>query len=259
MLRVTGGVIGTSLLSGTGLAERGRDHRGPRITAHRGFAGTFPQNTIAAFEGASQLKPDRIEIDIMPCADGEIVVFHDDRLDNLTNKEGAVSQTSSETVLQAEILESGETIPTLTETLDAVRPSITMNIEFKGSGKLSWEEVARRTFETTDQFPHDIFVSSFETDALEAVRTVSPEVPIGKLFGANNEQNLKVARRLDAEAVNPSQGTLDEELVETAHDEGRDVNVYTIQNWEQADRVVDLNVDGLIADYPSVLEFPIAR
>jgi glycerophosphoryl diester phosphodiesterase len=260
VLKGTGAALGTSLLGGVGAAKRGNgQQKGPRITAHRGFAGTYPQNTLAAVEGASHLKADRIEIDIMPCADGEIVVFHDYRLDNLTDEEGAVPQTPCDIVLQAEVLDSGETIPTLAETLDAVRPNVTMNIEFKGSGEFSWEEIARRVFAVTAEFPHDIFVSSFSTDALEGVRAVAPEVPIGKLFGRNNKQNLEVARRLDAEAINPSQTTLDRELVETAHSEGRDVNVYTIRNWNQAERVVELGVDGLIADYPSMLEFATRR
>lgn len=256
VLKGAGAVLGASLFGGIGAAERGNGRqKGPRITAHRGFAGTYPQNTLAATEGASQLKADRIEIDVMPCADGEIVVFHDYRLDNLTDEEGAVPQTSCETVLQAEVLDSGETIPTLAETLDAARPNVTMNIEFKGSGEFSWREFARRVLDITAQFPHDTFVSSFSTDALEGVRAVDPDVPIGKLFGENNEENLEVARRLDAEAINPSQNTLTRNLVETAHSEGRDVNVYTITNWNQAERVAELGVDGLIADYPSMLEF----
>lgn len=256
VLKGAGVALGASLLGGVGTAKRGTGRqKGPRITAHRGFAGTYPQNTLAAVEGASRLKADRIEIDVMPCADGEIVVFHDFRLGNLTDEEGTVPQTPCETVLQAEVLDSGETIPTLAETLDAARPNVTINIEFKGSGEFSWEEFARRVFDVTAQFPHDIFVSSFNTDALEGVRAVDPDVPIGKLFGGNNERNLEVARRLDAEAINPSQNTLDRDLVETAHNEGRDVNVYTIRNWDQAERVVELGVDGVIADYPSMLEF----
>ena len=256
VLKGAGAVLGASLLGGIGAAKRGNGRqKGPRITAHRGFAGTYPQNTLAAVEGASRLGADRIEIDVMPCTDGEIVVFHDFRLDTLTDEEGAVSQTSCETVLQAEVLNSGETIPTLAEMLDAARPNVTMNIEFKGSGEFSWEEFARRVLDVTAQFPHDIFVSSFSTDALEGVRAVDPDVPIGKLFGENNEENVEVARLLDAEAINPSQTTLDRDLVETAHSEGRDVNVYTITNWNQAERVVELGVDGLIADYPSILEF----
>lgn len=257
---LTGASIGTVALSDTAAArrvqQRGSD-RTPRITAHRGYADVYPENTVAAVEGASRLGADRIEIDIQPCEDGEIVVFHDQFLGVLTDEDGRVAETPCETVLRAEILESGETVPTLREVLDAARPDVTMNVEFKASGEYSWGEVAERTLEIASDYPGDFYVSSFETAALEAVRDVDSTVPVAKLFGSDKEENLETARELAAEAVNVSTGVLDRELVETAHEEGWEVNVYTIDGWQEARQPVELNVDGLIADYPSVLDFAI--
>lgn len=250
--------LGAAAVSAPGAAQRAQQNgsgQTPRITAHRGYADIFPENTVAAIEGASQLKPDRIEIDIQPCADGEIIVFHDTSLDDLTDEDGRVADTSCETVTQAEVLDSGETVPTLTEILDAARPSIMMNIEFKDSGNYSWQEVAERTLDIASESAGDFYVSSFETAALEAVREVDSTIPVAKVFGTDKEGNLEVARELDAEAVTPSRHLLDEDLVETAHEEGRDVNVYTIDSWQEAQHPRELGVDGLIADYPSVREF----
>ncbi len=263
ILQGMGAAIGATALSGTGAARgakrenpnRGPPEKGPRLTAHRGYADVYPENTLAAIEGSSRLGADRIEIDIQPCRDGEIVVFHDTFLDELTDAEGRVTETPRETVLQAEVLGTGERVPTLAETLDTARPDITMNIEFKESGDHPWEEVAERTLDIASSYPGEFYVSSFDTAALEAVRDVDSSVAIAKLFGDNTEENLEIARELDAEAINPSLGVLDRELVETAHEEGRDVNVYTIDSWREARRPVELNVDGVIADYPSVLDF----
>lgn len=254
--------IGASAVSAPGAAQRTRrkgSNQTPRITAHRGYADVFPENTVAAIKGASQLKPDRIEIDIQPCADGEIIVFHDEFLDDLTDKNGRVAETPCEAVTRAEVLESTETIPTLADILDAAPPNIMMNIEFKDSGNYSWQEVAERTLAIASEYPGDFYVSSFETGALEAVRDVDPTVPVAKIFGTDKEENLEIARELDAEAVTPSLRLLDEDLVETAHEEGRDVNVYTIDSWQEARRPLALNVDGLIADYPSVRDFGTER
>lgn len=249
--------LGATAVSAPGAAQRAQQNGSgtPRITAHRGYADVFPENTVAAIEGASRLKSDRIEIDIQPCADGEIIVFHDESLDDLTDEDGQVAETPCETVTQAEVLESNETVPTLAEILDAARPNIMMNIEFKDSGNYSWHEVAERTVDIASEYPGDFYVSSFETGALEAVRDIAPTIPVAKIFGTNKEENLEIARELDAEAVTPSLRMLDEDLVETAHEEGRDVNVYTIDNWQEAQHPLALNVDGLIADYPSVRDF----
>lgn len=38
-----------------------------------------------------------------------------------------------------------------------------------------------------------------------------------------------------------------------AHDAGREVNPYTIDTEAEADRLQELGVDGVIANYPDVL------
>ncbi|KYH25009.1 hypothetical protein HAPAU_29610 [Halalkalicoccus paucihalophilus] len=68
----------------------------------------------------------------------------------------------AETILEAEVLESGETIPILKEILDAARPSVTLNIEFKAAGEYSWKEVTERTIEIASNYPGKWYVSSFE-------------------------------------------------------------------------------------------------
>lgn len=252
--------LGVSVLSGTGTAKQRQNgtqgaREEPYITAHRGFRDVFPQNTIAAVEGSSRLGVNRIEIDVEATSDGEIVVFHDARLDDLTDEEGLVAETPAETVLQAEVLDSGETIPTLAETLAATRPSVLMNIEFKDSGPLSWEEFAERTLRIASRYPGEYYASSFDPDALRAVRNVDPSVGVAPIFGSNKDENLEIARELDAKAVNPSIGVLDRDLVETAHEEGREVNVWTIDSWREAQEPLELGVDGLIADYPHMATF----
>lgn len=226
-----------------------------RITAHRGFRDVFPQNTVAAMRGTSRLGADRIEIDVVATSDGEIVSFHDAKLDDLTDETGTVGETPAETVLEAEVLGSGETIPTLSETLAAVDPNITMNIEFKENGPLSWTEFGEQALAIADNYSGEYYVSSFDPDALRAVRDIDPEIDVGHLFGGNNEENLQLARELDAESVNVSSSTVNEFLVETAHGEDRDVNVYTIDSWRETRDLLELGVDGIIADFPHMAFF----
>ncbi|HEX3944436.1 MAG TPA: glycerophosphodiester phosphodiesterase family protein [Rhizomicrobium sp.] len=45
--------------------------------AHRGGAGLFPENTLAAFRNAVALGCDGAELDVQLSRDGEVVVFHD--------------------------------------------------------------------------------------------------------------------------------------------------------------------------------------
>ena len=55
------------------------------IIGHRGAMGYETENTIASVEKALELGVDMIEIDVFRIASGEIVVFHDDRVERLTH------------------------------------------------------------------------------------------------------------------------------------------------------------------------------
>ncbi len=50
------------------------------VVGHRGGAGLFPENTLAAFAGAFELGVDAVEMDVQLTADGEAVIYHDPKL-----------------------------------------------------------------------------------------------------------------------------------------------------------------------------------
>src|SRR4051794_16785275 len=55
------------------------------IVAHRGDSGNAPENTIAAFRRAVELRVDYVELDYHLSADSRMVVIHDEVLDRTTN------------------------------------------------------------------------------------------------------------------------------------------------------------------------------
>jgi len=52
----------------------------PLNIAHRGGAGLWPENTLAAFSRAVRMGADGAELDVQLTREGEVVVFHDHRL-----------------------------------------------------------------------------------------------------------------------------------------------------------------------------------
>ena len=48
------------------------------IFAHRGAAGTYPENTMLSFEAAESFRADGIELDVQLTKDGKVVVIHDE-------------------------------------------------------------------------------------------------------------------------------------------------------------------------------------
>lgn len=273
-------------------------NEGPAIIAHRGFAGKYPENTVAAGVGSARDGADMIEVDVMSCADGEVVVFHDDDLSErddgergLTDADGLVWETDCETVLSAEVQESGETIPTFREFLEAIPASVGVNIEMKNPGSEDlrfaenlcgdelaaqeeiWRPFVQDVLAIADDYQNDFLVSSFYEAALATTRETDPSIPIAFLFWDDIEAGLDITREYDAEALHPPynllQGTpfyedeyytegpyADIDLVEVAHEEGREVNAWTVQTWYEATQVADAGVDGLIADYPNLMFRP---
>ncbi len=101
-----------------------------RLIAHRGFAATAPENTIAAVQSAAEYA-DAVEFDVRRCGSGELVVIHDETVDRVTGGVGAVADSSLEELQSLTVLQSGERVPTLEEMLEVVPPSVEINLEMK--------------------------------------------------------------------------------------------------------------------------------
>ena len=85
------------------MSEHGRFYTDRTLVmAHRGARGLAPENTLAAFATAIEVGADAIELDVQPCATGEIVVIHDGVLDRTTNGTGEVAAMTLEELRQLE-------------------------------------------------------------------------------------------------------------------------------------------------------------
>lgn len=62
------------------------------IFAHRGASAYEPDNTMEAFELAHKTGADGIEPDVRLTSDGEVVIFHDNTLDRVTNMRGTIPE-----------------------------------------------------------------------------------------------------------------------------------------------------------------------
>ena len=64
----------------------------PLIIAHRGHVSAAPENTMPAFQEALDAGADGVELDVRITRDGQLVVFHDRRLERTSNVHGLLSQ-----------------------------------------------------------------------------------------------------------------------------------------------------------------------
>lgn len=109
----------------------------PQIFAHRGAMAYRPQNTLPAFELAWSMGAHGVELDVQCTHDGEVVVFHDDTLDKLTNGTGRIRDYNAAELMTLDAgahfsAEYADTrIPTLRQVLRARPLGRWVNIELK--------------------------------------------------------------------------------------------------------------------------------
>lgn len=234
--------------SGGGMAtDGGTATDDVRLIAHRGCADQYPENTVLAVEKSAP-HVDMVEVDVQRCGSGELVVFHDDELDRLTDASGAVSTTDWETLSELTVLDSDQTIPLLSEILAAVPDDTDVNVELKHSG------MAEDVLETVDGVANEVIYSSFSGSALWEVRERDDGAPLALITDDSPEISRSIAADLDCVAVNPGTDLVfTSDVVAAAHEDGFEVNVWTINDGETATRVAEAGADGLFVDRWDVL------
>ncbi len=221
-----------------------------QIIGHRGASGYKPENTLAAFKQAIELGVDMIELDVYVLKSGEVVVFHDDRLERTTNGKGKIESKTFSDICKLDAGE-GEKVPLLTEVLDVVNKRVAVNIELKG--KHTAHPVAKIIQQYTDEkkWSSDLFiVSAFDHNELRLFSNHLPTVRTGALYKTLPIGFWSKLQHSGVFSANLSAKVVTGRAVKAAHSRGLKVFAYTVNTKRQAERMARLNVDGIFSDYP---------
>lgn len=192
-----------------------------QLLAHRGYDREYPENTLMAFEAASETA-DYVELDVQRCGSGEIVVFHDSTLDRITDGTGTVQCTDWETLRDLEVHDSGEGVPLLADVFEVVPDDVGLLIELKQLGAA--EDVLR----IASEYDNDVGLSCNVLLALIQARHADESAPVGlQLKGAiysdvrKSKLGMELAGELDFQFVcHGPEYCLDPSFVEFAHERG---------------------------------------
>lgn len=234
--------------------------------AHRGASGYAPENTIAAFDKAVEMKSDYIEIDVQRTKDGELVVIHDTTVDRTTDGTGYVKNLTFEQIRKLDAGSwkgeqfTGERIPTFDEILDRYRGRTGILIELKNPELYPGieESVALELEERNMDKPQNekIIVQSFNFDSMKKIDRLLPSIPVGVLTSSRlhiTEQALKEFSTY-AEYFNPNYGIVTKDLVDRVHSLDMKIASWTVRSQASADYLLDMEVDGIITDYPDYVD-----
>jgi glycerophosphoryl diester phosphodiesterase len=156
-----------------------------RPIAHRGYHDSVSgriENTLPAFEAAVS-RGFGLECDVRGTADGQVVVFHDERLERLTEASGLVAQRSLRDLRAARFRSGDARIPTLDELLDLVDGRVPLLVELKAE---SGDEgvFAGTVAATLARYAGPVAAMSFEPATMIAIRRAAPQLPRGMLAEA---------------------------------------------------------------------------
>ncbi len=155
-----------------------------KLTAHRGFSGVAPENTIAAFEKAAEYNFFAAECDVHLTKDGVWVIYHDDNIFRLTNGYKNISDATYNE-LQEYVIDNGvnveqypnQKIPTLEEFLVVCKDmKIVPQIEIKNGSQEKLQEILN----LLDKYNlrEQAIIISFNIDAIKTIRELDDKIEI---------------------------------------------------------------------------------
>jgi glycerophosphoryl diester phosphodiesterase len=231
------------------------------VLGHRGASRDFPENTIEAFLGAAAQGADGVELDVMRCRTGELVVCHDEWLDRLAGEHLEVAATSWSRLKRVDV---GSTLgfrparlPLLDEVFDALPGSMVVNVELKcitvddhGLSVAVGERLVDR------RLGDRVFVSSFNPLCLVRFAAAFPALRRGLLIDPDKAWGPQAWGWLPLTAktsVHPYFKQCTPERVGLWHGLGLEVATWTVDDVADARALQVMGVDWLITNRPGAL------
>lgn len=230
----------------------------PRWIAHRGAGKLAPENTLAAFRLGGQFGYRAFECDVKLSADGLPFLLHDSTLERTTNGSGAAAALPWSALSQ---LDAGswhsrsyaaEPLPTLAGVLRCMLANRWLiNIELKptpGQEAETGHVVAQEVLRLWDGGRPSPLFSSFRPESLLAAQATAPQIPRALLLETLWDGWWEIAQQLNCVAIVTHHRLMDAALLARLHQAGLRGLVYTVNEPEDAQRLLDLGIDGIITD-----------
>ena len=255
----------TSPRTGYAYLDAALDGSGPVLAfAHRG--GSYHpeieglENTLAAFRHAVELGYRYLETDVHATSDGVLLAFHDAVLDRVSDTQGEIAQLTTSEVAAA-LVGGRERVPTLAQLFEEF-PGVRFNIDIKAEPAVPLLAQFIEDHQAWDR----VLVGSFSPRRMAHFRKLTRgrvptsahplEVLAFRLLPSGRLADLVTRHRVAALQVPHRRGPLvvvTPGLVRRAHQAGKHVHVWTVDDPAEMRQLLDRGVDGLMTDRTDIL------
>jgi glycerophosphoryl diester phosphodiesterase len=242
--------------------------------AHRGGSLLAPENTLAAFRNALTLATDAIELDVQMSRDGQLIVFHDNTLERLTDEQGNILDSDFDYLRSLNVAAHfkggwpvAQQIPTLREVLELARGRKQVYIEIKTSKRDGVEgrypNIAKAVVKEVQALAmvKQIVVISFDWPMLLAVKSLEPLIQTGAIVseeawtaegGQALEALLDHMKTFACSWISFDYRLFTAEMPAIVHKRGLKLNLWTVNTLEDMRRFSEAQVDSLTSDRPDL-------
>ncbi|MFX1446641.1 MAG: glycerophosphodiester phosphodiesterase, partial [Promethearchaeota archaeon] len=203
---------------------------------------------------------DYVEFDIHSTKDGEIVIIHDSDTLDATGVKGLVKEMTLDQIKSLDAGE-GEKIPTLQELITLARNKMGLQIEIKATNLLDKLIYILKE----EDLVNTSIISCFMLDELLKLKLLEPSAKLGLLLPAEFVRPRLVKRKIVKVAENnfysihPYYDIIDKEIVDFAHSYDLKVIAWTVNDREIMDKLLEIDIDGIITDDISLANEVIGR
>jgi len=242
-----------------------------RLYAHRGASAERPENTMPAFTRAVEIGVDALEMDVHLTRDGHLIVAHDDTAARMTGAPAAWTELDLADVRRLDagwgfVARDGTrpfagkavTIPTFEEVLDAF-PDMRINVDLKGDRAVDLMLDLVRRKHAEDR----VTLASFQLRTLVQIRrhgyggeTALSQGEVATLLGLPAMLWRQLPFTGNAAQVPVRVGRLHFDraaFIAKCHSIGLRVDFWTVDDRDEAARLLALGADGIITNDPGAL------
>lgn len=254
----------------------------PRVFAHRGASGDYPENTLPAFAAARDLGARYIELDVRMTRDGHVVVAHDETPGRVGNSDRLICDS---TLAELSLVDAGYRftppsnaagefpfrgkgirVPELAEVFAACSDrrfiieikQIVPSLVDALIGVIDRAAMRRRVLVASE---HQGPIDEFRAAALD-IPTNLPTAEVAAFLMSLPPGAPPFTPRGRALQIPPEHGSwklVTPETIAAAHRLGLELHIWTVNEEAEMGILLDLGVDGIITDFPARLLQLLAR
>lgn len=230
------------------------DKKNVKMVAHRGLSGIERENTNAAFVAAGNRSYFGIETDTHITADGKFIITHDASTVRLSGIDANVEELPFEAVRGIRLWDRGTkkirsdlTLPTLEEYIRICKRYEKVSVlELKGAGNIESYTEMVELIKAIGHFENTIFISFGRENCL-MIKEIAPEAKVQYLISNWSDELLPFMKEKGID-LDIYYGSVTQELVDLIHENGLEINCWTVDKPEDGERLAAMGVDYITSN-----------